>query len=156
MHNIGKIFFRLLLHVPLQKCDAESYFSERWQKILENTEISFFTEMYLQENFLSLQKKSLFLVTNFLPTENVIQQIKDLKQGEALVYEDELVAAKINMDGFSLHQIEKMTDIKEELIFFKKPTDLFTYNKEAIDFDFALLTKGRFSGTFFNQWIFRK
>jgi hypothetical protein len=62
-----------------------------------------------------------------------------------LVYEDELVAAKINMDGFSLHQIEKMTDIKEELIFFKKPTDLFTYNKEAIDFDFALLTKGRVS-----------
>jgi hypothetical protein len=38
-----------------------------------------------------------------------------------------------------------MTDIKEELIFFKKPTDLFTYNKEAIDFDFALLTKGRIS-----------
>jgi hypothetical protein len=93
--------------------------------------------------FQSLQKESLFLVTNFLPTENVIQQIKDLKQGEALVYEDELVAAKINMEGFSLHQIEKMTDIKEELIFFKKPTDLFTYNKEAIDFDFALLTKGR-------------
>jgi hypothetical protein len=71
----------------------------------------------------------------------VIQQIKDLKQGEALVYEDELVAAKINMEGFSLHQIEKMTDIKEELIFFKKPTDLFTYNKEAIDFDFDCLRK---------------
>jgi len=121
-------------------------FSERWQKILENTEISFFTEMYLQGKFPEPAKKeSLFLVTNFLPTENVIQQIKDLKQGEALVYEDELVAAKINMDGFSLHQIEKMTDIKEELIFFKKPTDLFTYNKEAIDFDFALLTKGRVS-----------
>jgi hypothetical protein len=34
------------------------------------------------------------LVPNFLPTETVIQQIKDLKQGEALVYEDELVAAK--------------------------------------------------------------
>ena len=121
-------------------------FSERWQKILENTEISFFTETYLQDKFAEPEKKeSLFLVTNFLPTETVIQQIKDLKHGEALVYEDELVAAKINMDGFSLHQIEKMTDIKEGLIFFKKPTDLFTYNKEAIDFDFDLLTKGRTS-----------
>jgi UDP-N-acetylglucosamine diphosphorylase/glucosamine-1-phosphate N-acetyltransferase len=121
-------------------------FSERWQKILENTEISYFTETYLQNKFQEPEKKeSLFLVTNFLPTENVIRQIKDLKQGEALVYEDELVAAKINMDGFSLHQIEKMTDIKEELTFFKKPTDLFTYNNKAIDFDFELLTKGKTS-----------
>lgn len=121
-------------------------FSERWQKILDSNEISWFTEMYLQQKFREPEKKeSLFLVTNFLPTENVIQQIKDLKQGEALVYEDELVAAKINMDGFSLHQIEKMTDIKEELIFFKKPTDLFTYNQKAIDFDFELLTKDKVS-----------
>lgn len=121
-------------------------FSERWQKILENTEISYFTETYLQNKFKEPEKKeSLFLVTNFLPTENVIRQIKDLKQGEALVYEDELVAAKINMDGFSLHQIEKMTDIKEELTFFKKPTDLFTYNDKAIDFDFELLTKEKTS-----------
>ncbi|WP_312090847.1 GlmU family protein [Chryseobacterium sp.] len=121
-------------------------FSERWQKILESTEISWFTEMYLQQKFREPEKKeSLFLVPNFLPTETVIQQIKDLKQGEALVYEDELVAAKINMDGFSLNQIEKMTDIKEDLVFFKKPTDLFTYNKEAIDFDFELLTKGKAS-----------
>jgi len=121
-------------------------FSERWQKILATTEVSWFTEMYLQQKFKEPEKKeSLFLVPNFLPTETVIQQIKELKQGEALVYEDELVAAKINMEGFSLHQIEKMTDIKEELVFYKKPTDLFTYNKEAIDFDFELLTKGKIS-----------
>ncbi|PRB87091.1 glucose-1-phosphate thymidylyltransferase [Chryseobacterium culicis] len=121
-------------------------FSERWQKILENTEVSYFTEMYLQDKFKSPEEKeSLFLVPNFLPTETVIQQIKDLKQGEALVYEDELIAAKINMKGFSLNQIEKMTDIKEDLIFFKRPKDLFTYNHHAIDFDFDLLTKGRTS-----------
>ncbi|WP_277115367.1 GlmU family protein [Chryseobacterium sp.] len=121
-------------------------FSERWQKILENTEATYFTEMYLQEKFKSPEEKeSLFLVPNFLPTETVIQQIKDLKQGEALVYEDELIAAKINMRGFSLNQIEKMTDIKEDLVFFKRPKDLFTYNHHAIDFDFDLLTKGRTS-----------
>lgn len=121
-------------------------FSERWQKILSSDEISWFTELYLQQKFREPEKKeSLFLVPNFLPTETVIQQIKNLKQGEALVYEDELVAAKINMEGFSLNQIEKMTDIKEKLIFFKKPTDLFTYNKEAIDFDFNLLAKGKTS-----------
>ena len=121
-------------------------FSERWQKILDNTEVSFFTENYLQGKFKNPEDvESLFLVTNFLPTETVIQQIKDLQLGEALVYEDELIAARINMKGFSLNQIEKMTDIKEELIFFKKPTDLFTYNDKAINFDFELLTKGKIS-----------
>lgn len=121
-------------------------FSERWQKILENTEVTYFTEIYLQDKFKSPEEKeSLFLVPNFLPTETVIQQIRDLKQGEALVYEDELIAAKINMKGFSLNQIEKMTDIKEDLVFFKRPKDLFTYNHHAIDFDFDLLTKGRTS-----------
>jgi UDP-N-acetylglucosamine diphosphorylase/glucosamine-1-phosphate N-acetyltransferase len=121
-------------------------FSERWQKILENTDVSFFTENYLQGKFKNPEDvESLFLVTNFLPTQIIVQQIKDLQLGEALVYEDELIAARINMKGFSLNQIEKMTDIKEELIFFKKPTDLFTYNDKAIDFDFELLTHGKTS-----------
>lgn len=121
-------------------------FSERWQKILGETEISYFTENYLQEKFRSPEEKEgLFLVPNFIPTENVIQQIRELRQGEALVYEDELIAAHINMKGFSLSQIEKMTDIKEELVFFKTPKDLFTYNHKAIDFDFELLTRGRTS-----------
>ncbi len=36
-------------------------FSERWQKILENTEVSYFTEMYLQDKFKAPEEKeSLF------------------------------------------------------------------------------------------------
>lgn len=121
-------------------------FSERWQKLLGIPEISFITEDFLQEKFKKPElEESLFIVPNFLPSENVLTQIKDLKLGEALVYENELLAAKVNMDNFSLHQIEKMTDIHEELLFFKQPTDLFFYNEKAIDFDFELLTKGRTS-----------
>lgn len=119
-------------------------FSERWQKLLDTSEISFITEDFLQEKFRKPEPvESLFIVPNFLPTENVLAQIKDLKPGEALVYENELLAAKVNMDRFSLNQIGKMTDIHEELLFFKQPTDLFSYNEKAIDFDFELLTKGR-------------
>ena len=121
-------------------------FSERWQKLLETTEISYLTEDFLQEKFPKPEKKeSLFIVPNFLPNENVLNQIKDLKLGEALVYENELLAAKVDMDNFSLNQIEKMTDIHEELLLFKQPTDLFSFNEKAIDFDFELLTKGRAS-----------
>ncbi len=119
-------------------------FSKRWQKLLEIEEISFLTEDYLQEKFKKPEAiESIFLVPNFLPSETVLQQIKDLKLGEALVYGNELLAAKINMENFSLNQIEKMTDITEELVFFKRPSDLFSFNEKAINFDFDLLTKGK-------------
>lgn len=121
-------------------------FSERWQKLLGYTQVSYLTEEYLQMKFKKHEaKESLFLVPNFLPSEILLKQIKDLKLGEALVYRDELLAVRINMENFSLNQIEKMTDIEEEIIFFKQPTDLFTFNEKAINFDFNLLTKGRLS-----------
>ncbi|RST29369.1 GlmU family protein [Chryseobacterium lacus] len=121
-------------------------FSERWKKLLTIDEVSYLTEDFLQEKFQKPEKReSLFLVPNFLPTPDVLQQIKNLRKGEALVYQDELLAAKVHMENFTLSQIEKMTDITDELLFFKQPTDLFSYNDKAIDFDFELLTKGRTS-----------
>lgn len=121
-------------------------FSERWMKLLGYEEVRFITEYYLQEKFHKPEKsQSLFLVPNFLPTENVIQQIRELQPGEALVYHNELLAANVNLDGFDLRQIERLTDIEEELTVFRRPADLFTYNEEAINFDFELLTRGRTS-----------
>lgn len=121
-------------------------FSERWQKLLGFSEVSFLTEDYLQEKFRKPElKESIFIVPNFLPSENLLNQIKELQYGEALVYKDELLAVRINMDNFSLSQINKMTDIEEEVLFFNQPTDLFTFNEKAIDFDFELLTKDRTS-----------
>ena len=121
-------------------------FSERWKKLLKIEEATYITEEFLEEKFIRPAKKeSLFIVPNFLPSPKVLQQIRDLKLGEALVYDNELLAARINMENFSLNQIEKMTDIEEELVFFKQPTDLFSLNEKAIDFDFELLTAGRTS-----------
>ena len=123
-------------------------FAERWKKLLAMEEVTYITEDYLQEKFLAPEKKeSLFIVPNFLPSETVLNQIKALQMGEALVYKDELLAVRINMDNFSLNQIEKMTDIEEDLLTFVRPTDLFSYNQKAIDFDFELLTKDKTSQT---------
>lgn len=119
-------------------------FSERWKKLLNVDNVSYVTEIYLQTKFKNPEATdSLFLVPNFLPTESVLIEIRNLQLGEALVYENELVAARIEMQNFSLNQIEKMTDIHEHLTFFKKPSDLFSFNQQAIDFDFDLLTKDR-------------
>lgn len=121
-------------------------FSERWQKLLNSNEVSYITEDYLQKKFKTYEKKESLLITpNFLPSENVLKQIKNLQLGEALIYENEVLATRLDMQDFSLSKIEKMTDITEELIFFRKPTDLFSLNDKAIDFDFELVTKGRIS-----------
>ena len=121
-------------------------FSERWQKLLNISEVSYITEDYLQDKFKTYEKKEgLLLVPNFLPSENVLKQIKNLQKGEALVFKNEVLAARLDMSNFSLNQIEKMTDIHEDLLFFEKPTDLFSYNDKAIDFDFKILTEGKTS-----------
>ena len=121
-------------------------FSERWKKLLDIDEVFYITENYLQEKFKKPEpKQSLFIVPNFFPSDEVLKQIKELQPGEALVYENEVLVANINMENFSLNQINKMTDIHEKLFFIEKPTDIFSYNDKAIDFDFKLLTKGRIS-----------
>lgn len=121
-------------------------FAERWKKLLEADSAAYLTEEYLQDKFSAPEKtESLFIVPNFLPDENILQQIRNLQKGEALVYDDELFAARVNMDNFSLNQIEKMTDVEGDIIFFNEPTDLFSYNDTAIEYDFHLLTQGRTS-----------
>ncbi|SHI65212.1 UDP-N-acetylglucosamine diphosphorylase/glucosamine-1-phosphate N-acetyltransferase [Cruoricaptor ignavus] len=121
-------------------------FSERWCKLLEISDVRFLTEDYLQKKFPSPKnEEGLVIVPNFLPTEKVLSQINNLQLGEALFYDNELLAAKVNMQDFSLSQIEKMTEVEEPLVFFKKRTDLFSFNDKAIDFDFQLLTKDRAS-----------
>ncbi|WP_313099942.1 GlmU family protein [Epilithonimonas sp.] len=121
-------------------------FSERWKKLLDIDEVFYITENYLQEKFKKPEpKQSLFIVPNFFPSDEVLKQIKELQPGEALVYENEVLVANINMENFSLNQINKMTDIHGKLFFIEKPTDIFSYNDKAIDFDFKLLTEGRIS-----------
>lgn len=121
-------------------------FSERWKKLLDIDEVFYITENYLQDKFKKPEpKQSLFIVPNFFPSDEVLKQIKELQPGEALVYENEVLVANINMENFSLNQINKMTDIHEKLFFIEKPTDIFSYNDNAIDFDFKLLTEGRIS-----------
>lgn len=121
-------------------------FSERWKKLLEIDEVFYITENYLQDKFRKPEpQQSLFIVPNFFPSDEVLKQIKELQPGEALVYENEVLVANINMENFSLNQINKMTDIHEKLFFIEKPTDIFSYNDKAIDFDFKLLTEGRTS-----------
>ncbi|MDO4764006.1 MAG: GlmU family protein [Flavobacteriaceae bacterium] len=119
-------------------------FAERWQKLLQSPQIFYLTEDYLQGKFkLCDYGLSLIITPNFLPTENILAQILDLKEGEALVYRDEVIVAKIDVAQPPISQINKMIDVEGEILLVEKPTDIFTYNEQFLNFDFDLLTKGR-------------
>lgn len=121
-------------------------FAERWQKLLGFEKKSYSTEKYLEAKFPAPEKtESLVVVSNFIPDEKALEQIKNLKSGEALVHQDELLVARMNLQDFQLSQISRMEDISAGIILFEKPTDLFSHNAAAIDFDFKLLTAGRTS-----------
>lgn len=118
-------------------------FAERWEKIL-NTEVSYQTKPYLQEKFpFKLQIENTFINPTFFPNDKLIEAIKSLKLNQSLLFNDQLVAVK------STEATPKITSdviqFHEKVIHLQHSWDLFTYNFQAIEFDFELLTIGRTS-----------
>ncbi|HBX62089.1 MULTISPECIES: GlmU family protein [Empedobacter] len=118
-------------------------FAERWEKIL-NTEVSYQTKPYLQEKFpAKLQTENTFINPTFFPNEKLIEAIKNLKPNQTLIFDNQLVAVK------STEETPKITSdiiqFEDEVIHLQHSWDLFTYNFQAIEFDFDLVTKGRTS-----------
>ncbi|MDM1299247.1 GlmU family protein [Empedobacter falsenii] len=116
-------------------------FAERWEKIL-NTEVSYQTKPYLQEKFpAKLQTENTFINPTFFPNEKLIEAIKNLKPNQTLLFDHQLVAVK------STEETPKITSdviqFEDEVIHLQHSWDMFTYNFQAIEFDFDLVTKGR-------------
>ncbi|WP_413533169.1 GlmU family protein [Empedobacter brevis] len=118
-------------------------FAERWEKIL-NTEVSTKTKPYLQENFpAKLQTENTFINPAFFPNEKLIEAIKNLKPNQTLLFDNRLVAVKSTEDTPKI--TSEVIQFEDELIHLQHSWDLFTYNFQAIEFDFDLVTKGRTS-----------
>ena len=103
-----EIFFRLLIPNLSQNLEQEFL---RFLNVGKNFRFfrSFLHHRRLSsKKYKSYEKKESLLITpNFLPSESVLAQIKNLQLGEALIYENEVLAARLNMENFSLSQIEK-------------------------------------------------
>jgi len=118
-------------------------FVERWEKIT-NKKVSFLTQNYLSEKFpADFQSENLFINPAFFPSKKLIDTILNLNLGQSIVYKNQLVAVK------TVEQTPTITvdviDFDEEIIHIQHSWDLFTYNFQAIDFDFDLVTEGRTS-----------
>ncbi|QES91316.1 glucose-1-phosphate thymidylyltransferase [Empedobacter brevis] len=117
-------------------------FAERWEKIL-NTTISYQTQSYLEEKFsTNYQSENIFINPSFFPTTELIHYIKELELNQSILFNDQLVAVKTTEE--SPHITSEIISL-DKIIHIKNSWDLFTYNFQAIEFDFEILTKGRVS-----------
>lgn len=120
---------------------------EKWEKYL-NTTTSTITEDYLAEKWPMVEmEENVMINASFLPTPELVEQIKNLQPKEAIFYDDDVVAffAREEEDV----EFDKCTSIELEGKGFRveHTWDIFRLNGEAIAADFELLTEDRKSQT---------
>lgn len=107
------------------------------------------TEAYLQSVFpLNSGADNLLVNGAVFANDSLYAAIQQLKQGEKLVKDGTLIAARIggsfSYNDFGIH-VNKLSaqSYSDELMILNHPWDIFAFNDKAIRDDFKLLTKGR-------------
>mgnify|MGYP003639360466 FL=1 len=121
---------------------------EKWEHLLGFTTTTV-TEDYLSEKYPFLElEQNVLINASFLPSENLANIIKDLKENQAVFFDDEPIAfftteeQEVDFDTFNIIQYEH-----DDILRIEYSWDIFSKNGEAIIRDFEMLTKGRDSQT---------
>jgi len=121
--------------------------AEKWAKYL-NTSYSFYTEAYLQAKFpLNIEDDNLYINGSVCPDEDIVEAINNLAGGQALRYNDTLVAVKLKdiYTGSFKPDANFANEIVygKELVIITRPEQIFKKNDTELRKDFKLLTQGR-------------
>jgi len=119
---------------------------EKWEKQLGFTTTTL-TEDYLEEKFPMVElEDNIMLNASFLPTPELVSQIKELKERQAIFKGEEIIAFftteaqdEVDFDVYDIVQFQS------DIIQIKNTWDIFSLNDKAIEADFELLTHGRTS-----------
>ena len=118
--------------------------AEKWEKWL-NAPCSFLTEEYLREKFpIKIETQNVVINGCFLPNKTLVDAIKSLRLGEALMLSDEVLAYSTidPKESFALGDY-KQIPFNAAVFSVKNTWDIFSKNGEALQADFDLLTDGR-------------
>lgn len=125
--------------------------SEKWEQVL-GTSVSYFTEKYLQTKFsLKTDGECLFVNGSVCPNQSLLEAIDKLEKGVWLEKEGKQIAIALDQEDLPktidrLRNLEaKSVEFDGELLSVDHLWDIFSKNGEAIEKDFALITKGRSS-----------
>jgi len=124
---------------------------EKWERRLRGS-VSYITQEYLQEKFpIRIDEENFIISSGILPNEALCKRIAELGLNEALLYEGELVAARLNEAQFEqliedeeVHELQGM-DLSADIVVTQitRLWQLTQLNDQALRDDFQLLTQGR-------------
>lgn len=119
--------------------------AQKWEQML-GARASYLTQPYLAEQYPLMRGEINCLINGGVcPDAALVKRIMNLKMGEALVQGDVLIAALVGDKlpetlELSAFEVDSYTD---EVLQVQHLWDIFALNGEALERDFALLTKGR-------------
>lgn len=116
--------------------------AEKWKHYLKS-DISYKTESYLQQKY-PFQKgdTNTFINASVLPSVSLVQEIAQLKEGQALV-EGDTMLAYVAKDVTEISALQPVNVEKIGYIRIANVWDIFSKNHQAIEDDFKIITLGR-------------
>ncbi|TPE44725.1 GlmU family protein [Pontibacter mangrovi] len=122
--------------------------AEKWSKYI-SAAVSYLTQPYLQAKYgVAFGINNLYINGAVCPNQELVEQVQALKMGEALYFDDLLVA--INGDSLELHTLEELiaytSPVRRECgpcTVIRNVWDIFLENGSQIRSDYTLLTEGR-------------
>lgn len=117
---------------------------EKWERRLGLTTTTI-TEEHLEEKYPMVEmEENVMINASFLPTKELIGQVKELSNNQAIFQGEEVIAfytsgSQEEVDFDAYEQI----DFEGELLRVNNTWDIFSLNDKAIQQDFELLTEGR-------------
>ncbi len=127
---------------------------EKWEDLFE-TEASFITQDYLAEKYpIKIDEDNLIINASLLPNEKLVGLIRQLDLKEALLLDDELLAARLDRKQFdqliSENDVDEfrgmnLSDVDVDVKLVINTHDIFSLNGEEIRNDFQRITRGRAS-----------
>ncbi len=125
---------------------------EKWEQQLD-AQVSYITQDYLSEKYpINISDDNLVINGGVLPSAPLLRLVNQLENNEALLKNEELIAARLNAKQFERLMHEEEIDELEGFEVGDTPflkieslTDLFSLNDQALLQDFLFLTKDRSS-----------
>jgi len=116
---------------------------EKWEKWLGSSTTTI-TEDYLSDKFPMVEmEENVMINASVLPSEDLVDLITELSASQAVFKDGELIAFHSKENEEVDFDTYKIIEFKGEIIQLKHNWDLFSYNGEALEADFEILTKDR-------------
>ncbi|PKV50499.1 UDP-N-acetylglucosamine diphosphorylase/glucosamine-1-phosphate N-acetyltransferase [Aquimarina sp. MAR_2010_214] len=118
---------------------------EKWEKYLGST-TSTVTEEYLSEKYPMVElAENVMINASYLPSEQLVTAIKNLKPEQAIFCDDEPVAFYVKEDQEVDFETYEIIGYDADVFTVQHTWDIFSKNEQAITDDFKLLTQDRVS-----------